>query len=218
MVLFVFIKRQNYENGTSQPTESRWQIVTISLRKGLIALLCQKKMKNIGIGTRVHHPDFGEGIVVKIRVSTLTVFFRQFGDKELAHDFEGLEIIEKVEDEEGRISIVDMEKALKNVLEQKGMDQEIVPLANKWKNGRLKLIPGDASQQGKEMPVETFFHKILMLRDKLRVLEKQINSQKALSEEEKVHIQQHITRAYGSLTSFNVLFKLKEQQFKGSGK
>ena len=65
------------------------------------------------------------------------------------------------------------------------------------------------------MPIDDFFHKIVMLRDRLRVLEQNINSSKNLSDEEKVNIQQYITRCYGSLTSFNVLFKNKEQWFVG---
>jgi superoxide dismutase len=79
------------------------------------------------------------------------------------------------------------------------------------------MKPGSAELQSKEIPIETFFHKIVMLRDRLRVLEQNINSHKVLTDEEKVDLQQYITRIYGSLTTFNILFKNTDQQFKGAG-
>lgn len=91
---------------------------------------------------------------------------------------------------------------------------EVVPVADKWKGGKLILEPGDTDLQGNELPIDTFFHKITMVRDRLRVMEQKINSSN-LDEQEKFDLQQYITRSYGSLTSFNVLFKLKTQQFVG---
>ncbi len=79
----------------------------------------------------------------------------------------------------------------------------------------MLLQPFDKSLKQKEIPIEDFFHKIVMLRDRLRVLEQNINSSKTLNDEEKVNIQQYITRCYGSLTTFNVLFRNKEQYFVG---
>ena len=97
---------------------------------------------------------------------------------------------------------------------------ETVPLGDKWIKGTMLLQPADKTLKPKEIPIEDFFHKIVMLRDRLRVLEQNINSSKTLNDEEKVNIQQYITRCYGSLTTFNVLFKNKEQHFVGekSGK
>ena len=80
---------------------------------------------------------------------------------------------------------------------------------------QIDLEPGDTALQSKEIPIDGFFHKITMVRDRLRVMEQKINSSTNLDEQEKIDLQQYITRSYGSLTTFNVLFKLKEQQFKG---
>jgi hypothetical protein len=90
-----------------------------------------------------------------------------------------------------------------------------VPLGDKWKGGTMLLQYGDKSIKPKEIPIDVFFHKIVMARDRLRVLEQQINGHKGLSDEDKVNLQQYITRIYGSFTTFNVLFKNKEQWFIG---
>ncbi|MCB0740592.1 MAG: hypothetical protein KDB92_05995, partial [Chitinophagaceae bacterium] len=95
---------------------------------------------------------------------------------------------------------------------------EMVPLGEKWQNGTLLIQPADTALKPKEIPIEDFFHKIVMLRDRLRVLEQNINSHKNLSEEEKINLQQYITRCYGTLTTFNVLFKNKEDWFVGEKK
>jgi hypothetical protein len=95
-------------------------------------------------------------------------------------------------------------------------DVQLVPMAGKWNNGTIILKPNDDSLQPKEIPIETFFHKIVMVRDRLRLIEQKINSHKTLSDEDKVDLQQYITMIYGSLTTFNVLFKESIHQFKGS--
>jgi hypothetical protein len=101
-------------------------------------------------------------------------------------------------------------------LEKYGMLQEVVRLGEKYVGGKLVIHAANASLQPKEIPIDVFFHKIVMLRDRLRVLEQNINSHPKLTDEDKVNLQQYITRAYGSLTTFNILFGNKEQYFVGA--
>ena len=90
-----------------------------------------------------------------------------------------------------------------------------IAMGQRWQGGELVLKPQDAAQASTRVPVEAFFHKIIMVRDRLRVLEAQINAHKVLSDAEKVDLQQYITRVYGSLTTFNVLFRDKQDYFVG---
>ena len=107
--------------------------------------------------------------------------------------------------------------AVKDAIEPALADDEPVELAGRWEGGKLEIWPRDPALGAKEIPIDVFFHKIVMLRDRLRVLEQQINGHAKLSDEDKVHLQQYITRCYGSLTTFNVLFRKKEDHFTGSG-
>ena len=109
----------------------------------------------------------------------------------------------------------DAEKSLLKILRLWGGLTENVQLGEKWSGGMMLLQPADKTLKPKEIPIDDFFHKIVMLRDRLRVLEQNINSNKKLSDEDKVNLQQYITRCYGSLTTFNLLFKNKEQWFVG---
>jgi hypothetical protein len=95
-------------------------------------------------------------------------------------------------------------------------ESEPVEMAARFAGGKIEIWPRDPALGAKELPIEALFHKIVMLRDRLRVLEQQINGNARLSDEDKVHLQQYITRCYGSLTTFNVLFKHKEDQFVGT--
>ena len=87
-------------------------------------------------------------------------------------------------------------------------------LAQKWQDGRMVLHPKDPQLQPKEIDLETFFHKIVMMRNNLRVLEQRVNNSKQLSETDKFDMQQYISRCYGSMTTFNILFRRKEDQFR----
>ena len=127
------------------------------------------------------------------------------------------EVIEAAEDEVDSVSFYEVEKSLRELLKKWSDVSEIVPLADKWKGGKLILQPKDVNLSDKEIPINTFFHKIVMLRDRLRVMEQKINASKTLDEQDKIDLQQYITRCYGSLTTFNVLFKNNSQHFKGEG-
>ena len=169
----------------------------------------------LGIGTRPQHTQYGPGVICGIRYATYLISFIHHGLKEIDKTDPALEEIipENVTEEIETHS--DVERSLLKILRLWSGVSEIVPLGDKWKGGVLILKPGDSSLKPKDLPIETFFHKIVMLRDRLRVLEQQINAHKQLSDEEKINMQQYITRIYGSLTTFNVLFKNKEEWFVG---
>ncbi len=91
-----------------------------------------------------------------------------------------------------------------------------LPLGGRWQGGELILKPGKEGTAEKRFPIETFFHKVVMLRDKLRVLEQRINAHAGLTDEDKVAMQQYVTACYGTLTTFNVLFADPARGFKGA--
>ena len=167
-----------------------------------------------GIGSRVKHPQFGKGVIIQIRSDAWEISFIDTGIRLINRDFEGLEMIEVVETPSDITTYEKLERSLIRVLRQFSDIQETVKLGGKWTGGKLIMVPGDKDLKEKEVPIEVFFHKIVMVRDRLRVLEQKINAS-ALTDEEKVEMQQYITRIYGSLTTFNVLFKNKEDQFTG---
>ena len=170
---------------------------------------------NLGIGTRLQHTQHGPGVIVGVRYATYLISFIYHGIKEIDKNDTHLEEIipENVTEEIETHS--DVEKSLLKILRLWGGISENVKLGDRWEKGTMLLQPFDKSLKPKEIPIEDFFHKIVMLRDRVRVMEQQINSHKKLSDEDKVNLQQYITRIYGSLTTFNVLFKNKEQWFVG---
>jgi len=167
----------------------------------------------LGIGSRVKHPAYGEGVIIRLHVVAYEVCFIQYGIKSVGKEYSNWEIIEAIAPEES-VSFSEAEKSLVKILKAWSDISEVVPIADKWKNGKMILEPGETGLQAKEIPIDTFFHKITMTRDRLRVMEQKINSSK-LEEDEKIDLQQYITRIYGSLTTFNILFKNKEHNFVG---
>lgn len=170
-------------------------------------------MQLLGVGSRIKHSLYGFGVIIRLHKKVYEVCFTDHGIKTVSKDFE-MEIIECIEAEHN-ISFSEAEDALIKILETYGGVNEIVPLGDRWKNGMMILRPGDKTLKEKEVEIEVFFHKIVMLRDRLRVMEQKINAHKILTEEEKIDLQQYITRIYGSLTTFNVLFKHKGDNFEG---
>lgn len=171
-------------------------------------------MKLLGIGSRINHPEYGKGVVTNVTSIHYWVTFIDKGLETIDIDSE-FEVIEAAEDEVDTVSFYEVEKSLRDILKKWSDVSEVISIADKWKGGKLIMEPGDPNLQSKELPIDTFFHKITMVRDRLRVMEQKINSSNNLDEQEKVDLQQYITRSYGSLTTFNVLFKLKSQQFVG---
>ena len=168
----------------------------------------------LGIGSRVKHPAYGDGVVIRLHKVAYEVTFMTYGIKMVGKEYDKWQVIEAVP-AESSVTLTAMEKSLKKILQDMSDITELVPLGDRWEGGTLILKPSDDGLKSKEMPIETFFHKIVMVRDRLRVMEQRINSSKKMSDEDKVNLQQYITRIYGSLTSFNVLFKYKEHQFVG---
>ncbi len=177
-------------------------------------------MEELGIGSRIEHPTLGRGVIVDAGSDFYTIWFKQQNTtRNIAKEYE-LRVIEKTDAEAGGIThltLADVERALENILDQRLHEVQMVPMGGKWHRGTVVLQPADKTLQNKEIPIETFFHKIVMVRDKLRLIEQKINAHKVLTPEEKFDLQQYITGIYGSLTTFNVLFKETHHQFKGAG-
>ena len=175
--------------------------------------MTQESSSLLGIGSRVKHPAYGQGVVIRLHAAAYEVAFLQYGIKHVGKDYAQWEIIEAIATDEP-VTYSEAERSLIRILRTWAGSTEVVDLGDRWQDGKLILEPGETGLKSKEMPIETFFHKIVMVRDRLRVMEQRINSS-ALGDEEKVNLQQYITRIYGSLTSFNVLFKYKEDHFRG---
>lgn len=170
-------------------------------------------MKILGIGSRIDHPVHGKGVVTNVTNKDYWVTFIENGLETIALN-DTFEIIEAAENEVDTVSFFDVEKSLISILKKWSDVSQIIPIADKWKGGKMILDPGQAGLASKEVPIDQFFHKIIMIRDRIRVMEQKINASK-LEELEKIELQQYITRIYGSLTTFNVLFKSTNDFFVG---
>ena len=132
-------------------------------------------MKLLGIGSRINHTAHGKGVVTNVTSKHYWVTFIDKGLETIELD-EDFEVIEAAEDDVDTVSFYEVEKSLKSILKKWSDVSEVISIADKWKGGKLILEPGDTNLQGKELPIDTFFHKITMVRDRLRVMEQKINS------------------------------------------
>ena len=169
---------------------------------------------DLGIGSRVKHPAYGDGVIIGLEPATYQVCFVKYGIKPLGKEYKSWDIIEAVESEKA-LTYDRLEKSLVKILRDWHGIGPLAEIGEKWKGGKIILQPHDESLKGKELGIEDFFHKIVMIRDRLRVMEQRINSSKEMGEEDKANLQQYITRIYGSMTTFNVLFADKEDYFVG---
>jgi hypothetical protein len=178
--------------------------------------------QELTVGTKVQHDRYGVGYVLSASLTNYEIIFERGGKMSLLKStaMGEMEVMEATEldDDTPKLTLDEVEKALTLILDRYNGLEEEVEMGDRWQGGTMILKPANDSLP-KEIPIEVFFHKIVMLRDRLRVLEQNINSHKTLTDEDKVNLQQYISRIYGSLTTFNVLFKDKKCHFVGtSGK
>ena len=175
------------------------------------------KIDSLHIGMSVRHPQYGLGTVKTISEITADILFSE-GKRTIEPAAAGLEPAEP------QVAVSGLNLPLKQFVEQtldvavaklglEKPDSVVEQLGLRWHGGKLVMHPADPTLQTKEVPLEVFFHKVVMVRNNLRVLEQKINAHEKLSDGEKVEMQQYITKSYGSLTTFNILFKEKEEQF-----
>jgi hypothetical protein len=178
------------------------------------------KTESLHIGMNVKHPQYGAGVVKGITEHSAEIAF-ETGRRTVAPETSGLETASA----QATLTSLDMplhtliSEAVSKLVDRLGLgsNEETVPeLGARWHGGKLVLHPADPTLQTKEVPLEVFFHKIVMMRNNFRVMEQKINGNDKLTDGEKVDLQQYISRCYGSMTSFNLLFRNKEDQFGGA--
>ena len=191
-----------------------------ALSNSIVAAYCvAMKLEALHVGMRIKHAQYGVGTVRSISEHAAEI---RFDDQQrtISPEHSNIEPAEAQAEISGlniplstliAETVHRLAKELK--LEREEEMQVVEQLGTRWRNGTLVLKPSDSSLQPKEVPLETFFHKIVMVRNNLRVLEQKINAHPQLSDAEKFDMQQYITRSYGSMTTFNVLFKEKDDQF-----
>jgi hypothetical protein len=179
-------------------------------------------VETLHIGMKVRHPQYGVGVVKSLSEKTAEIAFddTQRIIAPASSDLQPAEPTATLSELEVPLAklIHDTTHAVVEALglEPKEKDALVEGLATRWQSGTLVMQPADSSLQPKEVSLETFFHKVVMIRNNLRVLEQKVNASDKLSEADKFDLQQYITRCYGSLTTFNILFKNKADQFRTS--
>jgi hypothetical protein len=175
------------------------------------------KIQALTIGLSVRHPQYGIGVVKAISEQTAEI---RFSDtlRTVDPDLGGLMPAEPALSVTGLEQPLNqfVESAIEKIIGRLGLenpDAEVTELGLRWHKGKIVLHPSDPTLQTKEVPLEVLFHKIVGIRNQLRVLEQKVNAHAGLTDADKVEMQQYISRCYGSLTTFNVLFKTKEGQF-----
>ena len=175
------------------------------------------KIEDMRIGMQVRHVQYGVGAVKSMNEHTADVRFDS-GVHTVEPQASGLEpaettaVISPLSIPVGLLIQRTVDAAMDKLGFEKP-DAVVEKLGVRWHGGKVVMHPADTTLQTKDVPLEVFFHKIVMVRNNLRVLEQKINAHEKLTDGEKVEMQQYITRCYGSLTTFNVLFKEKEEQF-----
>ena len=178
-------------------------------------------VENLRIGMRVSHPRYGVGVVTALTRHTADIAFDD-APRTLdpaASDLAPAEPSVTVRELDLPLNtlIRDVAQSVVDTLGFEKPDQIVEGLASRWQKGILVMQSADSTLQPKEVPLETFFHKIVMIRNNLRVLEQKVNASDKLTDADKFDLHQYITRCYGSLTTFNILFKNKEDQFRSGG-
>jgi hypothetical protein len=178
------------------------------------------RIESLHIGMSVKHPAYGAGIVVAINERTVDIRFDDDGVRTVSPENSAIQRVEATAEVSGLEIPLDrfVRETVEAVIAGLGLekpDAAVEEMGGRWNDGKMVLHPADPSLQTKEVPLETFFHKIVMMRNNLRVLEQKINSHEKLNDAEKVEMQQYITKCYGSMTTFNILFRNREDQFGG---
>ena len=176
------------------------------------------KSDALRIGMSVKHPIYGTGTVRGLTEQTVEIRFQDGNTRTVSPEASALQPAEPVASVEGLEVplgqfIRQTAEAVMGSLGLQKPDSTVHKLGSRCNGGKMLLHPADTTLQPKEIPIEVFFHKIVMMRNQLRVLEQKINAHEGLSDGEKVEFQQYVTRCYGSMTTFNLLFKEKEDYF-----
>jgi len=175
------------------------------------------KLSDLHLGQRVSHPQYGDGVVKAINEYAAEIQFND-GRKPVEPEAAGLVPAEASASLSGlSVPLEDLiRRTVDAAVDRLGLEKPeatVHELARRWRAGHLVLRPADPGLQPKEIEIEQFFHKIVMMRNQLRVLEQKINNSETLASAEKFDWHQYITRCYGSMTTFNLLFKDKESYF-----